>query len=128
MPISETSVEFPGLDGFKVNVAYLTRSELQKLRKKATTTKFNRRTHTPEEEVDAEIFQDLYVKAVIKGWSGLKLKYLPKLVPVNLEGVDVEEELEYTHENAMDLMKNSPTFDNFISSTLDDLENFTQSS
>lgn len=129
IPITEVTFDFPGMDGFKVTLAYLTREEIIKLRKKATSTNFNKRSHQPEEEVDPDLFQDLYVKAIIKGWSGLKYKYLNKLLPVDLSAIeDVEEgELEYSHDNALSLSKNSPNFDGFVTEMVGDLENFTQS-
>lgn len=124
-----TDVEYPGLDGFVVSVTHLPRDELLKLRKKATTTKFNKRTRAPEEEVDSDLFQELYIKAVIKDWTGLKYKYLNKLLLIDLNQInDVEDELEYTASNAIALMKNSSEFDAFISDIVEDLSNFTQAS
>ena len=38
-----TWVEFPGLDGFEVELANLSRKELVALRKKCTENKFNRK-------------------------------------------------------------------------------------
>ena len=129
IPITTTTFDFPGMDGFTVQIAYLTRDELLKIRKKSTHTKFDKRTHTPTEEVDSDLFQDLYVKAVVKGWSGLSWKYLGKLLPIDLSLVEDEAgELEYNHDNAMELMRNGPDFDGFISDTVAELENFTQSS
>ena len=129
IPISTTKFDFPRMEGFEVEVSYITRDELMKIRKKSTSTRFNKKTHTPEEEVDSDLFQDLYVKAIVKGWSGLKYKYLNKLLPIDLSLIEDEEgELEYSHENAMELMKNSPDFDGFVSDLVSDLESFTKSS
>lgn len=121
--------EFPGCPGFEVQVAYLTKDELLKIRSRAITNKVNRKTRAVEEEVDSDLFQSLYIKAVIKGWKGLQYKYLRKLVPVDLSDVEDETlELEYNQEDAEVLMKNAPSFDNWISGVIDDVENFTQSS
>ncbi|RLF43728.1 MAG: hypothetical protein DRN17_05805 [Thermoplasmata archaeon] len=129
IPITETEFDFPGMEGFKLTIAYITRDELLKIRKKSTHTTFNKRSHSPEEEVDSDIFQDLYVKAVIKGWRGLSLKYVSKLVPIDLSTIEDDSvELDYDHENAMQLMKNAPNFDSFVSDMVADLENFIQSS
>lgn len=120
------SVEYPGLHGFKVELAYLTRDELMNLRKKAINTKIDRRTRQPVEELDSDLFQTLYIKAVVKGWSGFNTDILAKLVPVKN---DVEfTEIPYGPEEAEDLMKNSPDFDSFVSDTVSDLENFSKSS
>jgi hypothetical protein len=124
-----TEAEFPGIKGFKVRLAYLTRDELVKLRKKATHNKVNRSTRQVEEEVDSDLFQSLYVAAVVKGWTGLKFSHLPKLLPVDLDPKqDLEMEVPYSEEDAEELMKNAPEFDAFVSSIVGDVENFTQSS
>ena len=126
--------EYPGYDGLTLKLAHLTRDELMELRKKATTTKFNKKTRQPEEEVDSELFQDIYIKAVIVGWSGFKYKYLQKMLPVDVSKVPEDEYLEgeglfeYTGDNAVALMKNSTAFDNWISAELEDIENFTKNS
>ena len=121
----DTEVEYPGLPGFKVNVAFMSRETLVNIRKKATKTSFKNRQLA--EEVNDELFLQLYVDNAIKGWSGLKLDYLNKLAPVDLTGQDLENFLDFTPENALFLMKNSSDFDSFISETVSDLGNFQKS-
>lgn len=121
-----TEVEYPGLIGFKINVNFLTREEIIKIRKKATKTTIKNRV--PTEELNDELFLQLYVQSVVKGWSGLKLRHLETLVPIDLSNQkDLEAELEYSEENALMLMKNSTEFDSFISETVGDLGNFNKS-
>ena len=124
IPSKTTWSEYPGLDGFEVQLAYLTRDELMKIKTKSTNNKVSRKTRQVEEEMDSDLFQSLYIKAVIKDWKGLKYKYLPKLVPTDISGLEEEDEEAFSHENAESLMKNSVDFDNFVSSILDDVENF----
>jgi hypothetical protein len=128
IPSKTTWVEYPGLREFEVQLAYLTRDELMKIRSKALNNKINRKTRQVEEEVDSDLFQTLYIEAVIKDWRGLKYEYLNKLAPFDITGLNVEDCEPYTAESAEVLMKNSSDFDNFVSSTLEDVENFTQSS
>jgi hypothetical protein len=130
VPVTEAKFDFPGMDGFVVTLAYLSREEVIKIRKKATVHKFAKRSHEPIEEVDNELFQDLYVKAVVVGWTGLSLKYLSKLLPVDLSAVEDEDQemVEYTHENALALMRNAISFDNFVTEQLSELENFSPGS
>ena len=104
------------------------RDELLKIRSKSLNTKLNRKTRQMDEEVDNDLFQTLYISAVIKNWRGLKNKYLPKILPVQMNGADLEDELIYTTEDAELLMKNSTDFDSWVSTILEDVENFTQSS
>lgn len=126
VPSKEVEVDYPGLPGFKVKVNFLSRETLLNIRKKATKTTFKNRQTT--EELNDELFLQLYAQSCIKGWSGLKLSALETLVPVDLSGQDPEDELEYSEENALFLMKNSTNFDSFISETVSDLGNFQTSS
>lgn len=124
VPSKEITVEYPGMPGFEVQVSFLSRETLQNIRKKATKTTFKNRQ--PVEELNDELFLELYVKGSIKGWTGLKLKYLEQLAPVDVSGEDSEAELEYTEENALYLMKSSTNFDSFISEKVTDLGNFSK--
>ena len=126
-PSKTVSIEFPGMEGFEVDLCYLAREELIKLRKRTITTKFNRRTHQPEEVLDEDKFLTEYTTAVIKGWRGLKISYLEELLLVDTEGLDSNQELSYSAEEAEILMKNSNTFDTWVTEAVGDLENFTRS-
>ena len=122
---TEMEVEHPVLEGFIVKVAYISKERMRKLLERATTTKFNRKTHKPEEEVDNDLFLELYSKELIKDWKGLKYKYLEELLPVDLSNIeDVEAEIEYKEDNALDLLKNSTDFDNWLSSVVGEVTNF----
>lgn len=125
-PSMTVSIDFPGMNGFSVDLCYLAREELLALRKKCVSKKFNRSTHQAEEIIDDDKFLTEYVKAVIKGWTGLKLSYLEELLLVDTEGMDADQELPYSLEEAEILMKNSGSFDTWVSDTLGDLENFTK--
>jgi hypothetical protein len=124
-PSKTVTVDFPGYKGFTVDVTYLAREELIKLRKKCLTTKFNKKTHSPEEILDEEKFIVNYTDAVIKGWSGLKYRYLEEFLLVDVSQFDPDEELVYTPANAQTMMKNSNGFDTWVTETVGDLENFT---
>jgi len=124
-PSKTVTIEFSGYTGMTVDLCYLAREELLKLRKKCVTTKFNKKTRQPEEVLDEEKFLTEYVKSVIKGWSGLKYRYLEELLLVDVADLDPDDELLYTQENAELLMKNSNEFDTWVTETVGDLENFT---
>ena len=49
-------IDFPGLDGFSVEVANLSRKELTALRKRCTTQKFDRKTRQLVENLDEDKF------------------------------------------------------------------------
>ena len=121
-PNKAVEIDFPGLLDFKINVAFLSRDDLVKIRKKATVTSFKKGAMV--EILNDDLFLQLYVQGSIKGWSGLKLSYLDKLAPVDLEGQNIEDTLEYSDENALFLMQQSTEFDRFISDTVTDIANF----
>ena len=113
VPSKEVDVEYPGFPGFVISVSFLSRETLQTIRKKSTKTTFKNRQ--PVEELNDDLFLELYVKGSIKGWKGLKMSYLEQLAPVDLSGSNPDEELEYNEENALYLMKSSTNFDAYIS-------------
>jgi len=122
VPSKSVQVEYPGMPGFMVDLAFLSRETLLNIRKKSTKTSFKNRQAS--EEFNEDLFLQLYVENAVKGWSGLKLSYLEQLAPVELSGKDMDAELGYTAENALYLMKNSSNFDAFISEQVMDLGNF----
>ena len=119
-----TWAEFPGLDGFEVELTNLSRKELVNLRKKCTSNKFNRKTRAFEESLDDEKFVKEFTESTVKGWKGLKLGYLEDLILVDLNGQDPEMEMEFSEENAQILVENSSEFDNWLNEVVFDLENF----
>ena len=119
------TIDFPGYTGMAVDLCYLAREELIKLRKRCIKTKWDKKTHQPLEELDEEKFLVEYTKAVLKGWSGLKYRYLEELLLVDIGELDPDDELPFTQENAELLMKNANSFDTWVTETVGDLENFT---
>lgn len=126
VPSKSVEVEYPGMPGFVVDLAFLSRETLLNIRKKSTKTTFKNRQ--AGEEFNEDLFLQLYVENAVKGWKGFKLSYLEQLAPVDLTNQDSDAELEYTAENALYLMKNSSNFDGFISEQVADLGNFSKSS
>ena len=124
-PSKTVSVDLPGYSGFSVDLCYLAREELVKLRKRCISTKWNKKTHQPEEDLDEEKFIVEYTKAVIKGWKGLKYRYLEELLLVDVGELDPDDELPWTSDNAELLMKNATSFDTWVTEAVGDLENFT---
>jgi len=124
-PSKTVLIDFPGYIGMSVELTYLAREELVKLRKRCVSTKFDKKTRQPEEVLDEDKFLTEYVKSVVKGWSGLKYRYLEELLLVDVGELDLDDELVYTQENAELLMKNSTDFDTWVTETVSDLENFT---
>jgi hypothetical protein len=127
VPSKEVEVDYPGKEGFKIKLAFLSREEIVKIRKKATKITYKNRVAT--DELNEDLFLKLYVDATIKGWSGLKYKYLNELVLADLSKIkDLEECLSFSLDNALSLMKSSTEFDSFVSDTVSDLATFTKTS
>jgi hypothetical protein len=117
-------IDFPGLKGFEVEVANLSRKELTGLRKKCTSTKFDRKTRQAVENLDEEKFIVEFTKAVVKNWKGLTLGHLETLILVDIDGQDPEKELEYSADNAETLVSSSTEFDTWLNEVVFDLDNF----
>ncbi len=124
VPSKTTTVEYPGMEGFDVELCFLSRESLVTIRKKATKITFKNRQ--PVEEVNDELFLEMYVKATVKGWKGLKISYLEQLAPIDTTGLDANDTLEFSEENALFLMKNSTNFDSFVSENITDLARFSK--
>jgi len=117
-------IDFPGLKGFEVEVANLSRKELTGLRKKCTTTKFDRKTRQAIESLDEDKFVTEFTNAVIKDWKGLTLEHLETLLLVDISKEDRTKELEYSRDNAETLVSSSSEFDTWLNEVVFDLDNF----
>ena len=107
-------IDFPGLNGFSVEVVNLSRKELTGIRKKCTTNKFDRRTRQLTESLDEDKFVEEFASKSIKNWRGLKLKYVEY----------PEKELPYSKDNCETLVQNSNEFDTWLNEVVFDLDNF----
>lgn len=117
-------VEYPAFSGFEIELVNLSRPELTALRKRCVSTKFDKQTRKPVEELNEEKFIEEFTKATIKNWKGFKLKYLESFMLVDLSKVDPEAELPYSQENAKLLVTNSAEFDTWVNEVIFDLDNF----
>ena len=117
-------IDFPGLDGFSVEVVNLSRKELASLRKRCITQKFDRKTRAITEDLDEDKFVEEFAKATLKGWKGLTLAHLETLVLIEMEGQNPEDEITYSEENAEQLVSYSTEFDMWLNEVVFDLDNF----
>ena len=117
-------IDFSGLDGFSVEIATLSRKELTGIRKKCTTTKFNRRSRVAEEVLDDEKFVTEFTRKTVKNWKGLTLAHLETLILIDTDGQDMGKEVEYSEENAEVLVSQSAEFDTWLNEVVFDLDNF----
>jgi hypothetical protein len=123
---SSVWVDYPDIDGFSVQLTYLTREDLVKIRNKSLIFKWNKRTRQREEEIDNDKFLESYAEKAIKSWKGLKVKHLPVLMPADITKMDAEEAIEHSIEEANSLLKNSSEFDQFVTDSMSDFEQFSK--
>lgn len=117
-------VDFPGLPGFSVEVANLSRKELNSLRKRCTVQKFDRKTRQVVETIDEDKFVSEFSKSTVKNWKGLTLENLSSLLLIEVEDDQLEQELEYTTDNAEVLIASSTEFDTWLNEVVFDLDYF----
>jgi hypothetical protein len=117
-------VDFPGLTGFSVEVANLSRKELNSLRKRCTGQKFDRKTRAVVETLDEDKFVIEFTLATVKNWKGLTLENLSALLLIDTEGQDLSKELDYNEDNAQTLVSSSTEFDTWLNEVVFDLDNF----
>ena len=126
LPEKVVTFEYPGLDGLEFDLAFLSKDSNQDILKKCTITRFNPKFQRTDEELDDEKFLEMYVAAIVKNWRGFKMKYLSEFVIADFSDFDDDQELDYSQENALTLMKSSTTFDNWVSKQIGEIKNFTK--
>ena len=117
-------IDFPGLSGFSVEVANLSRKELTALRKRCTSQKFDRKTRQLAENLDEDKFVSEFAAASVKNWKGLTVEHLETLILIDTTGQDPDAEVEFSKENAEVLVTNSSEFDTWLNEVVFDLDNF----
>lgn len=117
-------IEFPDSDGFFVKLSYVGRDKLMKIRNRALVFKFNKRTRQREEEVDNDKFLEEYSREVIRGWKGLTIRELARILPIDTTGAEMDKDVPYSEDDALELLKNSTIFDQFVTDCMNDFEIF----
>lgn len=117
-------MDFPGLSGFEVQIANLSRKELTGLRKRCTVQKFDRKTRQVIETLEDEKFVKEFAIATVKNWKGLTIEHLETLLLIDTDGKDPNENVPYSEENAEILVSSSTEFDSWLNEVVFDLDNF----
>lgn len=117
-------IDFPGLSGFQVEVANLSRKELGKLRKRCISAKFDRKSRQLTEQLDEDLFVKEFSAACVKNWKGLTLEHLETLMLIDTNNKDSKKEMNYSPDNAEVLIANSTEFDTWLNEVVFDLDNF----
>jgi hypothetical protein len=119
------TVPFDGIEGFEVKIAALSRELSRKIQTESETTKIDPKLRMPVTELDKEKFVEKFAEAAIKGWSGLKYKHLSELLLVDTSQIeDPEAEVEFSVDNAIQLISHSQIFDSWVNDQVFSLHRF----
>lgn len=118
-------VEFPGLEGFSVKIAAVSREVSRKLKEDSEISKIDPRLKIAVTELDEDKFMTLFANAAVKGWKGLKFKHMSELLLVDQSKIeDLEAEVPYNQENVVELLKHSQIFDSWINEQVFSIDRF----
>jgi hypothetical protein len=120
----EKTIWIKYLDDFEINIRYLPRRELVKISEDSTEITWDKKTHTRIDKVNTDRFYSRFVEKAILGWRGLKVSTLAKIVPIKLDGQDPESEVEFTKENAIELLRSGYDLDSFLQDAILDVQRF----
>lgn len=117
--------DFPGYDGFSVELTYTTAEKYAELRNECMVTKLDKLTGYPVQELDLDKWNEVFCKQIITSWTGLKYSYLASMMLLNEDLIeDMDAEVEYDTDNAQLLLKHSKAFDTWVKERMSDLNNF----
>lgn len=111
-------------DEFEINIRYLPRRELARISESSQEVTWDKKTHTRIDRVDTEKFYSKFVEKAILGWRGLTLKTLAKIVPIKLGDSDPTNEVVFTKENAIELLRSAYDLDSFLQDAILDVQRF----
>lgn len=122
---SQIDVSIPGVEGFKVQIKYITSDEVEKIKDSCTKATFNPTTGQKEFTVDYKCFYQSLISRIITDQKGLKAKHLKSLLPINSEKykeLNPESEIKFSQKNLKFLADYSAPFVNFIVSEVNNIK------
>jgi len=124
--VVELQYPYAGLNDVFVSIGYASKFILQQIREAAKEFYMNPRTRQQEERLNDEKLKKEYAAFIIKGWRGMTVERLRKLVPT-LEvdaAVDPTTEVPYSQDVALSIMEVSMDFETWIIDSAQNVENF----
>ena len=108
-------------DGVEFELCYQGRKQTTGILKEAyVTVEDNGKVR---QEFDAEVFSKGFVSKTVVGWKGLKLRHLADWMLL-ADDQDLEQEVEFSHENALWLYENWKPFEDWINSVIHNIDRF----
>lgn len=124
LAVSTRKASFKYMRDFEVEICYISKSKLEEIRKNAQVMKTDDETGMPYTDIDRDKFQEEYASTIITGWKGLTGETLARMLLIDEEDLDLDEEIDYSVDNAIYLIKNCEKFDAWLRGKLSNLDNF----
>lgn len=103
----------------------LQRGDIEKINEKAVKMQYDPKLGGERSDFDADLFAEEVAKHCLVGWKGLTFRVAVDLLPLDESGLDdLDEEIEYTEEDALELMAEAPKFTEWVLERARHLENF----
>lgn len=119
----EAEVEYLGIPGFFVRVKHVSRSRSQEILEKCQVPVMENGMIVGNEQDDAKFVKEL-AKAAIVSWKGLTVEGVEKLMLVDLTDQAPDTIVEYSSDNAEQLLQSSRSFLTFINETVFRIDSF----
>ncbi|AQT25283.1 hypothetical protein PR1_141 [Providencia phage vB_PreS_PR1] len=119
----EAEVEYLGIPGFIIRVRHVSRTRSQEILEKCQVPQMENGMIVGYEQDDAKFVKELASAAVV-GWKGLTVEGVEKLMLVDLVDQDPDTIVEYSPDNAEQLLKSSRSFLTFINETVFRIDSF----
>lgn len=117
----QIEVAYPGMPNFKVKLNFVSRKATRKMVEDSMVDKWENGMLTKRQDDDK--FLEVFVTRTIAGWSGLTIGDVEKIMLIETDN-DPETPVEFSIDNAMMLVRHSPSFDSWINETVFQLDTF----
>lgn len=114
-------------EGFEVKIRFASKEAITRMTKNATVKKLDRKHKTQYEVLDDDVFMNEFIEHCLIDWKGLTVEVLSRMVLIDSQalGDDSQEEIEFSVENALDLIQHDTTkFADWLMEAVRDVENF----
>ncbi|MFP9048363.1 hypothetical protein, partial [Enterococcus faecalis] len=118
------TLSYPGMPNFKLELNYMSRATSKRVITSAKRDEWVNGTLIQVQDDDK--FIEAFVDAAIKGWTGLTVGDVEKLMLIETDA-DPATEVPFSRDNAVMLMQNSAAFDSWINQTVFHLDTFRSS-
>ncbi len=117
--------DYPGQDGFSVTLTHLSKPEQVRIREDSMISKVDQESGFPYTELDQDLYLRNFASKAINGWKGLTGEILSQIMLIDESMLDdPKEEIDFSIDNAISMLRYSKAFDNWVTSQLGKIDNF----